>query len=105
MTKFIEDAQIAIEEPEVQEILQRLSKYGLGVFVPHMHTEEEEFAELPIGFVQVETNLKVSFLPESEATGVPVGWRWNEKNMVASRCSRCYKDEKGSHHKTSIECG
>ena len=39
MTAMIVDTNKSIQEPEVQEMLRRLSAYGLGIFMPHMHTE------------------------------------------------------------------
>lgn len=34
MHPMVEEVQKAIEEPEVQEMLQRLARYGLGIFMP-----------------------------------------------------------------------
>lgn len=69
--------------PEVQEILERLSKYNLGIFMPHMHDETTgEFRSLPEDTVQVESGLEVSFRPLQETLSdqdkcfVPVGWFW-----------------------------
>lgn len=65
---------------------KRLSTYGLGVFVPHMHTETGEFVRLPPDMVQIEDDLKVSFELRSEVSGGAVGWVWNNETMVAEVC-------------------
>ena len=55
-------AQEAIHLPEVQEILCRLSKYKLGIYMPHMHDEGSgDFRALPDDVIQVESGLEVSF--------------------------------------------
>ena len=33
-------AQAAIHLPEVQQMLRRLSKHKLGIFMPHMHVQQ-----------------------------------------------------------------
>jgi hypothetical protein len=67
--QVVEKLTSSIQEPEVQEMLKRLSNYGLGVFMPHMHAESGAFVELPRGMVQVEDNLRVSFKPRSDTSG------------------------------------
>jgi hypothetical protein len=63
-------------------MLRRLSKYELGIFMPHMHNEHTgAFQRLPDKTIQVESGLEVSFQPtEQIATQaerfVPVGWLW-----------------------------
>lgn len=75
-------AQAAIHLPEVQEMLRRLSKYKLGIFMPHMHDEQTgEFQLLPDEVMQVESGLDVSFKPTEEIASqtidfLPVGWFW-----------------------------
>ena len=97
MTSRIIDNNKSIQEPEVQEMLKRLSNYGLGVFMPHMHAESGAFVELPRGMVQVEDNLRVSFKPRSEASGSAVGWVWDSETMVAEVCRVCVPDDDGGH--------
>jgi hypothetical protein len=47
-------AQESIDLPEVQEMLRKLSKYNLGISMPHMHSEETgDFQPLPNELVQV----------------------------------------------------
>ena len=80
----IRAAQAAIHVPEVQDMLRRLSEYGLGISMPHMHDElTGNFAPLPTGLIQVESGLKVSFEPagdvaERAESFMPVGWAWRD---------------------------
>lgn len=90
MHPMVEKAQSAIQEPEVQEMIKRLSQYGLGVFMPHIHPDAGGFAPLPEGVVQLEGDLKVSFVKATDSVleeAVPVGWVWdNDKAIAAARC-------------------
>ncbi len=85
----LKTAQKAIHLPEVQEILRRLSEYGLGIFMPHMHDEETgEFQPLPDEVIQVESGLEVSFHPMEEIANqthrfLPVGWFWRAGTSAA----------------------
>lgn len=83
-------AQEAINLPEVQEMLQKLSQYNLGIYMPHMHDEETgAFQPLPLGITQVEDGLKVTFRPEQECLDqpdlsyMPVGWFWHPGTVTA----------------------
>ena len=54
LPKALRTAQEAIDFPEVQEMLRRLSEYKLGI-LPHMHDEQTgEFQPLPDEIMQVE---------------------------------------------------
>jgi hypothetical protein len=82
-------AQQSINLPEVQEMLRKLSKYNLGISMPHMHDEETgQFQFLPKGTVQVEAGLQVSFRStehSDEANGsIPVGWFWRDDGVTAT---------------------
>lgn len=86
-------AQAAIQLPEVQGMLRRLAQYRLGIFMPHMHTEQTgEFEVLPDGLVQVESGLEVSFrtaedVEQETARFMPVGWLWRGgKSTTAAAC-------------------
>ena len=103
MSAMVEDAQKALEEPEVLEMLERLSAYGLGIYLPHMHTETEDFVPLPRGVVQMEKNLVVSFCDESEAHGSAVGWVWDGNAHAAQRCTVCVPDTDGGHKSASTD--
>jgi hypothetical protein len=79
----LQRAQDSIALPEVQEMLEKLSHYNLGVFMPHMHDDDTgEFLPLRNGVTQVEDGLKVSFQPEEACVDrpgrsyMPVGWFW-----------------------------
>ena len=98
---MVEDAQKALEEPEVLEMLERLSAYGLGIYLPHMHTETEDFVPLPRGVVQMEKNLDVSFCDESDAHGSAVGWVWDGKAHAAQRCAVCAPTRDDDHKVTT----
>lgn len=84
----IQTAINAIELDEVQEILQKLSKYNLGVCVPHKHNQDTgDFELLPEGTLQLETDLQVCFVKETEITSlkaIPVAWRWQNDGVRAS---------------------
>jgi hypothetical protein len=101
MSAMVEKAQTAMEEPEVLDMLKRLSAYGLGIYLPHMHTETEDFVPLPKGMVQLEKNLVVSFCEESEAHGSTVGWVWDGDLQAAQRCTVCVTDTDGGHKSAS----
>jgi hypothetical protein len=81
-------AQEAIQFPEVQEMLRRLSAHGLGIFMPHMHDEQTgEFEPLPDQVMQVESGLEVSFRPMQDIERqserfLPVGWFWRAGEPV-----------------------
>lgn len=75
-------AQEAIQLPEVQEMMRKLSVYNLGVFMPHMHDTSGKFQPSSEKFVQVEKGMQVSFAPTEEVMNeedryLPVGWVWN----------------------------
>ncbi len=77
-------AQEAIQLPEVQQMLRRLSAHQLGIFMPHMHDQQTgAFELLPEHLMQVESGLEVSFQPMQEIAGqtdrfLPVGWLWRD---------------------------
>src|SRR5205085_6123033 len=81
-------AQRALETLEVQEMLQKLAKYNLGICMPHMHDETTgQFQVMPSGLTQVEDGLRVSFRPTEEVENnderyVPVGWFWHSDGTL-----------------------
>lgn len=93
----LKTAQEAIHFPEVQEMLRRLSEYELGIFMPHKHDEHTgEFQPLPAEIVQVESGLKVSFMPMEEMANetnrfLPVGWLW--RAGASTPVAACEMDE------------
>ncbi len=80
MPPALRRAQDAIHLPEVQAMLQRLSAYDLGIFMPHQHDERTgDFQPLPDDVMQVEAGCKVSFQRMDEIAAdryLPVAWRW-----------------------------
>lgn len=78
----LRSAQAAVQLPEVQEMLRKLSGHGLGIFMPHMHDERTgDFLSLPDDVTQVEGGLEVSFQPAADIAGqadrfLSVAWLW-----------------------------
>ena len=92
-------AQAAIQLPEVQQMLRRLSEYKLGIFMPHMHAEQSgDFEVLPDGLMQVESGLEVSFQASEaveleKAQFMPVGWLWRGgKSTTSAACEMVFQD-------------
>jgi hypothetical protein len=95
----LRSAQAAVQLPEVQEMLRRLSGHGLGIFMPHMHDEKSgDFLSLPDDVTQVEAGLEVSFQPAAEIASqadrfVPVAWLWRAGSMTtAAACEMVQND-------------
>ena len=86
----IQQAHEAVDRPEVQAMIRELGKFGLGVFVPHLHTDKG-FEPLPIDTVQLESSLQVTFVKKSDpilSNAAVVGWVWDEgKARVAAACA------------------
>ncbi len=86
----LRSAQAAVQLPEVQEMLRRLSGHGLGIFMPHMHDEGTgDFLSLPDDVTQVESGLEVSFQPAAEIANqadryLPVAWLWRAGAVTAA---------------------
>ncbi len=96
----LRDAQNAIGLTEVVEAMKMLSKYGLGICMPHLHTDSESgFSVLPVGMRQVERDQLVTFEPESAASDglIPVAWRYEETHGVAriAECGCCRPSTQG----------
>lgn len=103
MAAEIQTALAAVSTAEVRDMIRRLSKYNLGVCVPHMHLARQDFAVLPHGMLQVEKKCVVSWAAREEvetSSGmVPVAWRWHDDGVTASATcwSYCSKSPDGSH--------
>ena len=75
-------AQAAMQLPEVQDMLRRLSTFQLGIFMPHRHDDGTgEFQPLPDEVTQLESGRAVSFerldeIARRTESFLPVGWRW-----------------------------
>jgi len=89
MAGMVERAIEVVNTPEVQAMIKALDQYGLGVFMPHIHTQNG-FEPLPRDKVQLEGDLKVSFVDGNDPNLVeasPVGWVWDEQGArVATAC-------------------
>ena len=86
-------AQDALNLPEVQKMLRRLSEFQLGIFMPHMHDEQTGgFQSLGDDVVQVESGLKVSFkaakeIANQQGSFLPAGWfRRADQSMPVAVC-------------------
>ena len=86
-------AQAAMQLPEVQDMLRRLSAFQLGIFMPHQHDQATgEFLPLQGDVMQVESGLTVSFqrldeIANQTASFLPVGWLWRSgAATVAAAC-------------------
>lgn len=93
LPQALKAAQDAMHLCEVQEMLERLSKYKLGIFMPHMHDENTGgFQPLADDVMQVETGLQVSFKPTEEIANqrdrfLPVAWLWRAgATSVSAAC-------------------
>jgi hypothetical protein len=102
LPQALRTAQDAIDFPEVQEMLRRLSKYKLGIFMPHMHDEQTgEFQPLPDEVMQVESGLGVSFQPAEAIASqteryLPVGWFWRAGASTPSAvCEMVWEERPG----------
>ena len=96
----LQTAQAAMQIPEVQEMLRKLSAHRLGIFMPHQHDEATgEFQPLPDEVVQLESGLAVSFEPLDEiarqsASFLPVSWVWRAgAASVAAVCEMVNGDD------------
>jgi hypothetical protein len=102
-------AQEAIHFPEVQEMLRKLSAYGLGIFMPHRHDElTGEFQPLPDRLVQVESGLAVTFRPEEQIAGqaeffLPVGWLWRAGSATPSAVCEMVRDQRPGNADPSVK--
>ena len=92
-------AQEAIQLPEVQEMLRKLSGFNLGVFMPHMHDEATgDFKPLADDVVQIESALEVSFksilaVSDQGERFLPVGWVWRAgASSVSAACEMVFED-------------
>ena len=95
-------AQAAMNLPEVQAMLQKLSEFQLGIFMPHSHDEKSgQFQTLSNDVMQVESGLEVSFQPAKDIEAqtdrfLPVAWQWHAgAPRVASVCEMVSDEQLG----------
>jgi hypothetical protein len=99
MSSMIADAIDAVATDEVQALIRELGKYGLGVFMPHIHTSDG-FAPMPSDTVQLEAELKVTFVRKNDPRLVgaaPVGWVWDESQARVAAICMCTGGEHDPH--------
>ncbi len=99
-TGIAERAAESVGTNEVQQIIERLSHFGLGVCAPHMHDPlTNEMIPLPPNMVQSESNLKVSFVERDQvdAQQVAVAWFWDDGLKTVQSCAMCLPPD-GPHH-------
>jgi hypothetical protein len=98
----------AISHPEVEEAMKTLSKYGLGVWLPHMHSSDDgHLVSLPDDMVAIEvegenpdkrtvTFVKRNRFPLEDLKQTAVAWIWNSDKDAAVVATSC-TDEKTRH--------
>ena len=111
LPQALRTAQDAMHLPEVQEILERLAKYKLGIFMPHMHDEKTgDFQLLADDVMQVESGMQVTFKPAVEIANqsdrfLPVAWLWRDgARSISAACEMVWdlspdKNEHRGKHK------
>ena len=116
MPPALRRAQTSMQLPEVQAMLHRLSKFDLGIFMPHQHDEKTgDFQPLPDDILQVESGGKVSFQNREEITHqterfMPVAWRWSDGALATAAVCEMVTEEgaegsgKLTKHKMPNEC-
>ena len=102
----LKTAQAAMQLPEVQDMLRRLSEFRLGIFMPHQHDDGTgEFQPLPDDVMQVESGLTVSFerleeIARRTEAFLPVGWLWRAgAPTVAAACEMAAQEGPGDDEK------
>lgn len=102
MPATLRRAQTAIQRPEVQAMLRRLSEFELGIFMPHQHDAQTgELMPLADQMIQVESGCRVSFQTADRIANqsdryVPVAWRWRAgASTPASACEMDTSDKHG----------
>ena len=103
LPQSLRTAQAAIHLPEVQEMLRKLSEFGLGISMPHMHGRQAgDFQPLPDEIMQVESGLEVSFRPTQEIANrkdrfLPVGWVWRAgASTPVAACEMVWEEGQGA---------
>ncbi|HBE19563.1 MAG TPA: hypothetical protein DDW51_18625 [Cyanobacteria bacterium UBA11367] len=101
LTKFTPQAmREAIGTSEVKEAMKTLSKYGLAVWLPHIHAEDGSFLPLTDDIVQIEvegdepmtrkvTFVKRNTLDPEKLKRRAVAWIWNDSMEMAVVATSC----------------
>jgi hypothetical protein len=87
-----QEMRAAVNTPEVQEAMKVLSKYGLAVWLPHMHAEDggDEPLTRKVNFVERDS------LDYEDLKQTAVAWVWNDSMNAAVVATSC-TDEKTRH--------
>jgi len=88
----IKQALESVKLAEVQELIRKISSYGLAVALPHSHAPNGSFLPLPEDKVQFESKLKISFVDlnaKELENSIPVMWRWNDEVESVASCALC----------------
>jgi hypothetical protein len=105
----LRNAQAAVQLPEVQEMLRKLSGHGLGIFMPHMHDERTgDFLSLPDDVTQVEAGLEVSFQPAAEIANqadrfLPVAWLWRAGAVTTAAACEMVEPESPENDEAPVK--
>jgi hypothetical protein len=94
----VQAAMDAVNIPEVQEMIRKLSRYGLAVAAPHLHGSDGTFLPLPADRVIFERRLQMTFPSATDPCleeGIPVMWRWDGQLQAVAKCAQC--DKYGGH--------
>ena len=82
----------ALNRPEVQDLVKKLSDYGLAVAVPHMHGENGKLVPLPMDRVAYEDDLRVTFPHRNDSileAAEPVMWGWDQTTQTVTPLAHC----------------
>lgn len=108
LATMVDKALEFIETSEAQEILKVLAQHGMGIQMLHVHPssdlpeeikfDQQGFAPIPEGYVVVEKNCQISFLPRSKMPDntIPTSWSWD--GVSATCISYCYPIQSGGHN-------
>jgi hypothetical protein len=104
---MVDKALEFIETSEAQEILKVLAQHGMGIQLLHVHPskdlpeglefDEHDFAPIPEGFIVVEQNCQISFLPRSQMpkNAIPTSWAWDGVSALCQ--SSCVPSQAHGH--------
>jgi hypothetical protein len=110
---MVDKALEFIETSEAQEILKVLAQHGMGIQLLHVHPssdlpegiefDQHDFAPIPEGYVVVEKNCQISFLPRSQMPGnaLPTSWAWDGVSALCqSSCVLSQAHGHVAHHQS-----
>jgi len=90
LREFIRSAALALQDPNVIELVKDLGSRGFGICIPHEHPPTGGFLPLAAHRVQYEQEQRVSFVDVDDQrlnTAVAIGWRWEDDGLrVTAAC-------------------